>query len=40
LADALDMGAVTAADDHRVRLVWDFVEGLDMAALHATIKAV
>lgn len=28
------------ADDHRVRLVWDFVEGLDLAALHATIKAV
>jgi transposase len=28
------------ADDHRVRLVWDFVERLDLAALHATIKAV
>jgi transposase len=28
------------ADDHRVRLVWDFVEGLDLAALHAGIKAV
>jgi transposase len=28
------------ADDHRVRLVWDFVEGLDLKALHATIKAV
>ena len=28
------------ADDHRVRLVWDFAEGLDLAALHATIKAV
>jgi transposase len=28
------------ADDHRVRLVWDFVEGLDLAARHATIKAV
>jgi transposase len=27
------------ADDHRVRLVWDFVEGLDLKALHATIKA-
>ena len=28
------------ADDHRVRLVWDFVEGIDLTALHATIKAV
>jgi len=28
------------ADDHRVRLVWDFVVGLDLTALHATIKAV
>jgi transposase len=28
------------ADDHRVRLVWRFVEGLDLTALHATIKAV
>jgi len=28
------------AADHRVRLVWDFVEGLDLTALHATIKAV
>jgi transposase len=28
------------ADDHRVRLVWDFVSGLDLTALHATIKAV
>src|ERR1700709_2951543 len=28
------------ADDHRVRLVWGFVEGLDLTALHATIKAV
>jgi transposase len=28
------------ADDHRVRLVWDFVEGLDLASLHATVKAV
>jgi transposase len=28
------------ADDHRVRLVWDFVAGLDLTALHATIKAV
>jgi transposase len=27
-------------DDHRVRLVWGFVEGLDLTALHATIKAV
>jgi transposase len=27
-------------DDHRVRLVWGFVEGLDLMALHATIKAV
>lgn len=26
--------------DHRVRLVWRFVEGLDLTALHATIKAV
>src|SRR3712207_2821918 len=26
--------------DHRVRLVWGFVEKLDMSALHATIKAV
>ena len=28
------------ADDHRVRLVWSFVEGLDLAALYSTIKAV
>jgi transposase len=28
------------ADDHRVRLVWRFVEGLDLTALQATIKAV
>lgn len=28
------------ADDHRARLVWRFVEGLDLTALHATIKAV
>jgi transposase len=28
------------ADDHRVRLVWRFVEGLDLTALHVTIKAV
>jgi transposase len=28
------------ADDHRVRLVWGFVEGLDLTALPATIKAV
>src|SRR4051794_821046 len=28
------------ADDHRVRLVWRFVEGLDLTPLHATIKAV
>ena len=27
-------------DDHRVRLVWSFVEGLDVTALLATIKAV
>jgi transposase len=26
--------------DHRVRMVWSFVEGLDVSALHATIKAV
>lgn len=26
--------------DHRVRLVWEFVEGLDLAALHGAIKAV
>ena len=26
--------------DHRVRLVWRFVEELDLTALHATIKAV
>jgi transposase len=28
------------AEDHRVRLVWDFVAGLDLTALHANIKAV
>src|SRR3712207_4071946 len=28
------------AADHRVRMVWSFVEGLDVSALHATIKAV
>lgn len=28
------------ADDHRVRLVWDFVAGLDLMALYATMKAV
>src|SRR5271166_3036956 len=28
------------ADEHRVRLVWSFVEGLDLAALYSTIKAV
>src|SRR4051794_11500479 len=28
------------ADDHRVRLVWRFVAGLDLTALHATFKAV
>ena len=28
------------ADDHRVRLVWDFVKGLDLTALYATIEAV
>src|SRR4051812_11522474 len=27
-------------EDHRVRLVWRFVEGLDLTPLHATIKAV
>src|SRR5689334_6042578 len=27
-------------DDHRVRLVWRFVEALDLTVLHATIKAV
>jgi hypothetical protein len=27
-------------DDHLVRLVWSFVEGLDVTALLATIKAV
>ena len=27
-------------DDHRVRLVWSFVEGLDLSVLHATIRAV
>src|SRR4051812_17372120 len=27
-------------DDHRVRLVWRFVEELDLTALHATIKAI
>ncbi|RAI44801.1 IS1182 family transposase [Rhodoplanes roseus] len=27
-------------EDHRVRLVWEFVDGLDLSALHATIKAV
>lgn len=26
--------------DHRVRLVWQFVEGLDISALHDAIKAV
>ena len=28
------------AEDHRARLVWRFVEGLDLTALHATIKSV
>jgi transposase len=28
------------ADDHRARLVWRFVEGLDLTALHSTIKSV
>ncbi|HKM62605.1 MAG TPA: IS1182 family transposase [Acidisphaera sp.] len=28
------------AQEHRVRLVWSFVEGLDLAALYGTIKAV
>ena len=27
-------------EDHRVRLVWSFVEGLDLTALHRTIKAI
>src|SRR5271165_1754869 len=27
-------------DDHRVRLVWDFVAGLELTALQATIRAV
>jgi hypothetical protein len=29
-----------AAADHRVRLMWRFVEGLDLSPLHAGIKAV
>ena len=28
------------ADDHRVRLVWRFVEGLDLTALYGAIRAV
>ncbi len=40
----VDLRAVTlddlVPDDHRVRLVWRFVEELDLTALHATIKAV
>lgn len=28
------------APDHRARLVWDFVQGLDLAPLHARIRAV
>jgi transposase len=28
------------ADDHRARLVWRFVDGLELTALHATIKSV
>jgi len=28
------------ADDHRVRMVWRFVEGLDLTTLHGAIKAV
>lgn len=36
---AVDLESLVA-DDHRVRLVWSFVEGLDLAALYSTIKAV
>ena len=36
---AVDLETLVA-DEHRVRLVWSFVEGLDLAALYSTIKAV
>jgi transposase len=36
---AVSLDELVAAD-HRVRLVWRFVEGLDLAPLHARIKAV
>src|ERR1700690_273708 len=36
---AVDLESLVV-DDHRVRLVWSFVEGLDLAALYSTIKAV
>jgi transposase len=41
-ANAMGLGHPGRAlpDDHRVRLVWSFVEGLDLTALLATIKAV
>jgi hypothetical protein len=36
---AVDLEALVA-EEHRVRLVWSFVEGLDLAALYSTVKAV
>jgi len=36
---AVDLESLVA-DEHRVRLVWSFVERLDLAALYSTIKAV
>jgi len=36
---AVDLEALVA-DDHRVRLVWSFVEGVHLAALYGTIRAV
>ena len=36
---AVDLETLVA-DEHRVRLVWSFVEGPDLAALYSTIKAV
>src|SRR5208283_3922789 len=36
---AVDLETLVA-DEHRVRLVWSFVEGRDLAALYSTIKAV
>jgi len=36
---AVDLEALVA-EEHRVRLVWSFVEGLDLAALYRTVKAV